>query len=148
MWDLAKASTFWSEVMPGDYRQGDSEWNGFAFAQFAFPGGGRVEILAPGTDATGFVVKFLRRYGEGMHHVTFVVNDLHAEVVRLREKEQQVFSENYSDPHWMEAFINLPLQGGGRVLVQLAQSDLTVEEQDEAWKRKPLGTVLEEAAKK
>jgi len=133
--------------MPGDYRQGDSEWKGFAFAQFAFPGGGRVEILAPGTDATGFVVKFLRRYGEGMHHVTFVVDDLHAEVVRLREKEQQVFSENYSDPHWMEAFINLPLQGS-RVLVQLAQSDLTVEERDEAWKRKPLGTVLEEAAKK
>jgi len=148
VWDLTKASTFWSEVMPGEYRQGDSEWNGFAFAQFAFPGGGRVEILAPGTDATGFVVKFLRRYGEGMHHVTFVVDDLHAEVVRLREKEQQVFSENYSDPHWMEAFINLPLQGRSRVLVQLAQSDLTVEERDEAWKRKPLGTVLEEAAKK
>jgi len=147
VWDLAKASTFWSEVMAGDYRQGDSEWNGFAFAQFAFPGGGRVEILAPGTDTTGFVVKFLRRYGEGMHHVTFVVNDLHAEVVRLREKEQQVFSENYSDPHWMEAFINLPLQGS-RVLVQLAQSDLTAEEQDEAWKRKPLGAVLAEAAKK
>ncbi len=147
MWDLAKASTFWSEMMPGEYRQGDSEWNGFAFAQFAFPGGGRVEILAPGTDTTGFVVKFLRRYGEGMHHVTFVVDDLHAEVVRLREKEQQVFSENYSDPHWMEAFINLPLQGS-RVLVQLAQSDLTAEEQDMAWKRKPLGAVLEEAAKK
>ncbi len=96
---------------------------------------------------TGFVVKFLRRYGEGMHHVTFVVDDLHAEVVRLREKEQQVFSENYSDPHWMEAFINLPLQGS-RVLAQLAQSDLTAEEQDSAWRRKPLGAVLEEAAKK
>jgi methylmalonyl-CoA/ethylmalonyl-CoA epimerase len=133
--------------MLGEYRQGDSEWNGFAFTQFAFPGGGRVEILAPGTDTTGFVVKFLRRYGEGLHHLTFVLDDLHAEVVRLREKEQQVFSENYSDPHWMEAFINLPLQGG-RVLVQLAQSDLTAEEQDMAWKRKPLGAVLEEAAKK
>jgi len=133
--------------MPGEYRQGDSEWNGFAFAQFAFPGGGRVEILAPGTDTTGFVVKFLRRYGEGMHHVTFVVDDLQTEVVRLRSNGQHVFGENYSDPHWMEAFINLPLQGS-RVLVQLAQSDLTAEEQDEAWKRKPLGAVLAEAAKK
>jgi len=133
--------------MPGEYRQGDSEWNGFAFAQFAFPGGGRVEILAPGADTTGFVVKFLRRYGEGVHHITFVVDDLHAEVLRLGERGQHVFGENYSDPHWMEAFINVPLHGG-RVLLQLAQSDLTAEEQDRVWKRKPLGAVLEEAAKK
>jgi hypothetical protein len=67
--------------------------------------------------------------------------------VGLRGKGQHVFGEDYSDPHWMEAFINLPLQGS-RVLAQLAQSDLTADEQDAAWKRKPLGTVLEEAAKK
>ncbi len=133
--------------MPGEYRQGDSEWNGFAFAQFAFPGGGRVEVLAPGADTTGFVVQFLRRYGEGVHHVTFVVDDLQTEVVRLRGKGQHVFGEDYSDPHWMEAFIKLPLQGS-RMLLQLAQSDLSADEQDEAWKRKPLGRVLEEAAKK
>ena len=133
--------------MLGEFRQGDSAWNGFAFTQFAFPGGGRVEILAPGPDTTGFVVKFLRRYGEGMHHITFVVDDLQTEVVRLRGKGQQVFGEDYSDPHWMEAFSNVPLSGG-RVLVQLAQSDLSAEEQDISWKRKPLGRVLEEAAKK
>ena len=132
--------------MLGEYRQGDPDWNGFAFAQFAFPGGGRVEILAPGADTTGFVVKFLRRHGEGLHHVTFVVDDLQAEVLRLRGKGQQVFGERYSDPHWMEAFISLPLHGG-RVLMQLAQSDLAAEEQDKAWKRKALGAVLEEAAK-
>jgi len=132
--------------MLGEYRQGDPDWNGFAFAQFAFPGGGRVEILAPGADTTGFVVKFLRRHGEGLHHVTFVVDDLQAEVLRLRGKGQQVFGERYSDPHWMEAFINLPLHGG-RVLMQMAQSDLAAEEQDKAWKRKALGAVLEEAAK-
>src|SRR6266567_9285111 len=117
VWDLSRATALWGDVMEGQYRQGDADWRGFAFAQFAFPGGGRVEILAPGSDTTGFVVKFLRRHGEGLHHVTFVVDDLHAEVVRLREKEQQVFGDDYSDPHWMEAFINLPLQGS-RVLVQ------------------------------
>jgi len=67
-------------------------------------------------------------------------------VLRLRGKGQQVFGERYSDPHWMEAFISLPLHGG-RVLMQLAQSDLAAEEQDKAWKRKALGAVLEEAAK-
>ncbi len=132
-------------MMLGEYRQGHDDWSGFAFAQFAFPGGGRVELLAPGSDESGFVVKYLRRFGEGLHHVTFVVDDLHAHVVRLRAGEEHVFGESYSDLHWMEAFINLPLHGA-RVLVQLAQSDLRPEEQDEAWGKKSLGAVLEMAA--
>lgn len=132
--------------MRGDYRQGDADWSGgFAFTQFAFPGGGRVELLAPGNDATGFVVKFLERHGEGVHHLTFVVDDLRGEVERLRDSGQQVFGENYSDPHWMEAFISPGLKGS-RVLIQLAQSDQTPEEQDADWRRHPLGSVLEVAA--
>lgn len=147
MWDLGKASAFWSEMMQGDYRQGDADWSGgFAFAQFAFAGGGRVELLAPGNDPDGFVVKFLRRHGEGVHHLTFVVDDLRAEVERLRGAGQRVFGENYSNPHWMEAFISPGLEGG-RVLIQLAQSDQTPEDQDEDWRRHPLSAVLEVAAR-
>jgi glyoxalase/bleomycin resistance protein/dioxygenase superfamily protein len=132
--------------MHGEYRQGDADWSGgFAFAQFAFAGGGRVELLAPGNDPSGFVVKFLEKYGEGVHHLTFVVDDLRSEVDRLRSGGQRVFGENYSDPHWMEAFIS-PGLGGSRVLIQLAQSDQTSDEQDEDWRRHPLGTVLEVAA--
>ncbi len=144
-WDLSKATTFWSDVMEGQYRQGDADWRGFAFAQFAFPGGGRVEILAPGSDTTGFVVKFLRRFGEGLHHVTFVVDDLRAQTGRVRATGHRVFGEDYTDPQWMEAFFGLDL-AGNRVLVQLAQSELTVAEQDAAWGGKSLGAVLEAAA--
>ena len=57
VWDLSKAATFWTQVMGGEYRQGHADWRGFAFTQFGFQGGGRVEILAPGTDTSGFVVK-------------------------------------------------------------------------------------------
>lgn len=146
VWDLAKASRFWSGAMQGEYRQGDADWSGgFAFTQFAFAGGGRVELLAPGNDPSGFVVKFLQKHGEGVHHLTFVVDDLRAEVQRLRSAGQRVFGENYSDPHWMEAFISAGLDGS-RVLIQLAQSDQSPEEQDEDWRRHPLETVLEVAA--
>ena len=147
VWDLAKASRFWSETLQGDYRQGDADWSGgFAFAQFSFRGGGRVELLAPGNDPGGFVVKFLERHGEGVHHLTFVVDDLRAEVERLRAAGQHVFGENYTNPHWMEAFVS-PGLDGSRVLIQLAQSDLTIEEQDRDWRRHPLATVLEVAAR-
>ena len=145
VWDLSRAAAFWGDVMQGQYRQGDADWHGFAFAQFAFPGGGRVELLAPGSDTTGFVVKFLRRFGEGLHHVTFVVPDLRAHAERVRAAGHPVFGEDYTDPQWMEAFFSMDL-AGNRVLVQLAQSDLTVEEQDAAWGGRSLGTVLETAA--
>ena len=145
VWDLSKATAMWGDVMEGQYRQGDPDWHGFAFVQFAFPGGGRVELLAPGSDTTGFVVKFLRRFGEGLHHVTFVVPDLHAHADRVRAAGHQVFGEDYTDPQWMEAFFSMDL-AGNRVLVQLAQSELTVEEQDAAWGGRPLGAVLETAA--
>jgi len=146
VWDMSKAAAFWGDVMEGQYRQGDADWRGFAFAQFGFPGGGgRVEILAPGSDPTGFVVKFLHRFGEGMHHVTFVVDDLRAHADRVRAMGHRVFGEDYTDPQWMEAFLVIDL-AGNHVLVQLAQSELTVEEQDAAWGGKPLGAVLEAAA--
>ena len=131
--------------MQGEYRQGDADWRGgFAFTQFAFSAGGRVELLAPGNDPSGFVVKFLQKHGEGVPHLTFLVDDLRAEVERLRSDGQRVFGENYSDPHWMEAFIS-PGLSGSRVIIQLAQSDQTPEEQDES-ARHPLETVLEVAA--
>lgn len=145
VWDLSKAAGFWADVLQGQYRQGDADWRGFAFAQFAFPGGGRVEILAPGSDDTGFVVKFLRRFGEGLHHITFVVGDLREHVGRIRGAGRPVFGEDYTNPHWMEAFVS-PGLVGSRALVQLAQTDLTVEEQDRAWGGKSLRSVLEAAA--
>jgi methylmalonyl-CoA/ethylmalonyl-CoA epimerase len=144
VWDIGKATEFWTQVMGARYMQGDADWRGFAFAQFGFAGGSRVEVLTPGTDASGFVVKFLRRYGEGVHHLTFMVDDLRAQVERVRSHGRAVFGEDYADPQWMEAFFSLEL-AGNRVLVQLAQSDLGLEEQDAAWGT-PLGKVLETAA--
>lgn len=145
VWDISKAAGFWGDVLEGQYRQGDPDWRGFAFAQFAYPGGGRVEILAPGSDDTGFVVKFLRRFGEGLHHITFVVGDLREQVTRIRGLGHRVFGEDYTNQHWMEAFVS-PGLAGSRALVQLAQSDMTVEEQDRAWGGKTLRSVLEVAA--
>lgn len=133
--------------MHGEYRQGDPNWAEFAFAQFAFPGGGRVELLAPSSDRSGFVLKFLERYGEGVHHLTFVVDDLRAEVARLRASGQRVFGEDYSNSHWMEAFISPGLEGS-RILIQLAQTDQTIEQQDQDWKHQPLSAVLEVAARR
>ena len=146
VWDMRAATSFWHEALRGEYRQGGTEYRGFNFLQFAWPEGGRVEVLSPANDESGFVARFLTRHGEGVHHLTLIVDDLRSEVDRLRESGVPIFGEDYGDPRWLEAFINVP-SSGPRLLVQLAQSSLSVEEQDELWRRQPLGSVLEVASR-
>ena len=146
VWDIGKASRFWTDVMGGQYTQGDADWRGFAFVQFGFAGGSRIELLSPGTDTSGFVVKFLRRFGEGVHHLTFVVDDLRAHVAHVHSRGHVIFGEDYSNPVWMEAFFVLEL-AGNHVLVQLAQTDRGPEELDAGWST-PLSQVLEVAAQR
>ena len=92
------------------------------------------------------MARFLNRYGEGVHHLTLIADDLRSEVDRLRESRVRIFGEDYGDPRWMETFVHVPLSGP-RLLVQLAQSSLCVEDQDELWRRQPLGSVLEVASR-
>ncbi len=146
VWDVRPAARLWGEVLGGEFRQGAHDYAGFTFLQFAYGAGSRVELLAPSTDRTGFLVRFLDRHGEGVHHLTFVTDDLRAEVARLRAAGQRVFDEDYSNPHWREAFLSARL-GGRRLLIQLGESDLTLEEQDSEFGREPLASVLEAAAR-
>jgi methylmalonyl-CoA/ethylmalonyl-CoA epimerase len=47
-------------------------------------GGGHVELLQPlGDDSV--VAKFIARRGEGLHHVAYAVDDIDAELARLKE---------------------------------------------------------------
>ena len=83
VWDLRPAVRLWSELLGGRYMQGAVDYAGFSFLQLEYAGGSRVELLTPASDREGFLVRFLRRRGEGVHHLTFVSDDLPAEVARL-----------------------------------------------------------------
>lgn len=139
--DLRESSQPWTRLLGGRFVQGMEDWSGFSFIQFGWPSGGRVELISPGTDKSGFVRRFLDRQGEGFHHMTFLSDDLRSDVLQLRELGQEVFDENYENPTWMEAFTMLRLHGR-KVLVQLAQSSLDLQEQDAAWGSRPLESVL------
>ena len=100
-----------------------------------------MELLTPASDRSGFLVRFLERQGEGVHHLTFIGADLNAEVARLRAAGVRILDEDYSDPHWREAFFSAGLDGS-RLLVQLGQSSLPQAEQDASWRQGPLDSVL------
>lgn len=142
--DPAPAARLWGELLGGRYVQGVPDYNGFSFLQFEYPNGSRVEIISPASDPKGFVRKFLERRGEGLHHLTYVVDDLRAEVERFRVEGCRVVDEEYADPTWYEAFLS-PRTAHG-TLIQLVQSTLSQEEQDRLWGARPLARVLELAA--
>lgn len=51
---------------------------------FLFQNGTKLELLES-TSPDGIIAKFIERKGEGMHHIAFEVNDIHAEMMRLKE---------------------------------------------------------------
>lgn len=65
------------KVMTAFFRTGDS----------------KVELLA-GTDADSVISRFVEKKGEGLHHVAFAVDDIHAEMKRLRENGFRLLNEN------------------------------------------------------
>jgi methylmalonyl-CoA/ethylmalonyl-CoA epimerase len=145
VWDLRPTVRVWAELLGGRYVQGAPDYAGYAFLQLEYDAGSRVELLSPTSDRRGFLARFLEREGEGVHHLTFIAEDLQAECARLRSLGQRVMDEDFSDPHWMEAFISAQL-GGRRLLVQLAQSDLDQAGQDRLHSEHSLESLLRTAA--
>lgn len=80
----------------------------------------RLELLDPCDDETGFLASYLRRAGEGAHHLTFMVDDLAERVGLLQHMGVEVTQLDLSYPPWQEAFIH-PREGLGTV-VQLGSS--------------------------
>jgi methylmalonyl-CoA/ethylmalonyl-CoA epimerase len=95
---------------------------GFRFLTLRYPNGSNIELLAP-LDSNGFLHDFLQKRGEGVHHLTFRVNDVRQAVERARAEGLRVVDENYADARWLEAFIS-PRSAFGTI-VQLAQTNLT-----------------------
>ncbi|AIZ64239.1 hypothetical protein PK28_12070 [Hymenobacter sp. DG25B] len=55
-------------------------------------GGSKIELLA-GTTPESAITKYLSKKGEGIHHVAFEVQDIYAEMVRLRAEGFTLLNE-------------------------------------------------------
>ena len=84
-------------------------------------GQSKVELLGA-TSPDSVIAKYLEKKGEGMHHVAFEVDDIHAELDRLREKGFTVLSDEPTQgaDNKLVAFVH-PKDNNG-VLVELCQS--------------------------
>lgn len=83
-------------------------------------GPNKIELLEA-THPDSPIAKFLDRKGEGIHHIAFDVEDIRAEMARLREEGFTLLNEEPkrgADNKWV-AFLH-PKSAGG-VLVELCQ---------------------------
>jgi methylmalonyl-CoA/ethylmalonyl-CoA epimerase len=103
---------------------------GFMWLTLRYPNGSQVELLEP-VGGSGFLHTFLDKYGEGAHHMTFIVADIRRAVWRARAAGLRVVDEDYRDPRWQEAFIS-PRSAFGTI-VQLAQTSLDPDEREAHW---------------
>ncbi len=129
--DIAAAVPFYRDLLggvPSGYERIAAK--GFAWMSLRYPNGSQVELLAP-VGERGFLHDFLAKRGEGAHHMTFIVRDLHHAVARARAAGLRIVDEDYRDPHWQEAFIS-PRSAFGTI-VQLAQTNMDMAERERHW---------------
>ena len=91
----------------------------FNRACWRFDGGKQIEVLEPARE-DGFLRRFLRQRGPGIHHVTFKVPSLREACDRAEAHGYEIVGYDDSRPGWKEAFLH-PRQALGLV-VQFAEA--------------------------
>lgn len=77
--------------------------------------------LTEATSSDSPIAKFIKNRGEGIHHLSFEVDDIHAELARLKSEGFQLIDETPrlgADGYWI-AFIHPRTTNG--VLVEISQ---------------------------
>jgi methylmalonyl-CoA/ethylmalonyl-CoA epimerase len=124
---IKPALKLYKDALGGQLLMGGDGGPSWRWLQLRYPGGGKIELLEP--RAEGFLTRFLERHGEGLHHITFLTDDIEAAVDQLQGDGFELVDVNLEDPHWKEAFLR-PKKTHG-TLVQIAQPSGSEEEAKE-----------------
>ena len=117
--NLEEASRFFEDI----FDLSSTAFENFGELKFSFLplDGTNLELLQSTTD-NGVISKYIQKKGQGVHHLSFEVDDIRAELDRLKEKGIQLINEEpYRNAHdeWV-AFIHPKSTYG--ILVELIQS--------------------------
>ncbi len=117
---IKPALPLYRDALGGEYLMGGDADGSWRWVQLRFPGGGKVELLEPLGE--GFLTRFLERYGERLHHITFKTEDIHSAIEDLERRGYQLVDVNVGNADWKEAFLRPSMAHG--TLIQIAQSAL------------------------
>ena len=117
---IKSALPLYRDALGGEYLMGGDSNGIWRWVQFRYPSGGKVELLEPLGE--GFLTRFLDRYGEGLHHMTFKTDDIRSAIADLEASGYELVDVSLESPDWKEAFLR-PSKAHG-TLIQIAQSAL------------------------
>lgn len=119
--DLKKATETYSKILNAKPTKTEVVESEKVETVFFETGESKVELLGP-TAPDSVIAKYVQKKGEGLHHVAFEVDDIHAEMDRLRGEGFTILNEQPKDgaDNKLVAFVH-PKDNHG-VLVELCQS--------------------------
>lgn len=83
-------------------------------------GENKIELLGATHDESP-ITKFIEKKGEGIHHIAFDVEDIHAEMERLKKEGFQLINEKPKDGADNKLICFLHPKGTNGVLIELCQ---------------------------
>jgi len=118
--DLDAANKTYAAVMGAEHYKTETVESEGVSTSFFKVGESKIELLAA-TNSDSPIAKFIDKRGEGIHHMAFYVDDIHAEIERLKKEGFRLLNENPKPgaDNKMVAFMH-PKDANG-VLVELCQ---------------------------
>lgn len=104
------------------YKQESVEREGVK-TSFFMVGDSKIELLEA-TNAESPIAKFIEKKGEGIHHIAFAVDDIFAEITRLKSEGFIFISEVPKDGADNKLVVFLHPKSTNGVLVELCQEKL------------------------
>lgn len=103
--DLAAAANLYVDTLGGRIVAGGINREARLRSLFVeLPGGGKFEFLQSVGDTP--IGRFVEKRGEGIHHMTILVDDVVAATERFREAGYRMVDEDFSGPNWKEVYIS------------------------------------------
>lgn len=101
------------------YKQETVEREGVKTSFFMI-GESKIELLEA-TNPDSPISKFIEKKGEGIHHIAFAVDDIHAEIVRLKAEGFVFISEEPKDGADNKLVVFIHPKSANGILVELCQ---------------------------
>lgn len=118
--DLDAANNTYEKLLGYEpYKQEIVDSEGVATSFFT-SGESKIELLAA-TNPDSPIAKFIERRGDGIHHIAFAVEDIYAEVARLKAEGFQIINEEPRKGADNKLVVFVHPKSANGVLVELCQ---------------------------
>jgi methylmalonyl-CoA/ethylmalonyl-CoA epimerase len=116
--DIEKSNDLFTKILgTGPYKSEAVESEG-VITSFFKAGENKIELLQS-TKPDSAIEKFIEKKGEGIHHIAFDVEDIYAEIARLKKEGFQMIHEIPKEGADNKLIAFLHPKGSGGVLIEL-----------------------------